>query len=316
MSGLAALQAVATLQGARLGVLNGPTVHAALVVIVVSLVIAPALAALHRRQAARAAHQMPAVGRIVLVPVWSESARPLLDLAARVAASDGGAVVAASFADERAPAREREAQRGLGRRAQAWLAREGFASRAVFRACRHLPDGVRGTARAERATLLIIEWPADADTDVARELDRAPAPAPILGVRGRPQPFDRLIVVARHEDPAGAGRRDRALAAVIGARLAAGRRMVTVGADASLFAPAPPTDHVAAADPIGWLAQNLRPSDLPLFAGAGAARDFARRCPALAGGRLLVAIAPPPPARDAPPSGPASVAPGLRLYPV
>jgi hypothetical protein len=239
------------------------------------------------------------LGSTVLVPVWGESTRPLFGVAGRLAASDGGMVVAASIATEGAPAAHLAAHRSLRERAEDWLAREGLEARTVFRVARSVPAGLLQTVRGEGATLLVSEWRHQGrdridTTSEAFEL-MARSPVPILLVHGAIEPFERLVVVARREALYRPGSRDLTLAVELAARLANGRRVVFVGTEldrfAELFLSTPQVDRVESADPLAWAHGSVPAADLLVLPGLDAARRALERFPRFAEKRFLVAIA-------------------------
>jgi Kef-type K+ transport system membrane component KefB len=304
MAGLSGSQAAATLAttlvGARLGLFDALTVNAVLVVILVSLVVTPALVTYFGKQVTREEAAAEALGSTVLVPVLGDSTRPLLGVAGRLAAADGGMVVAASVATEQAPATELAAHRRLREQAEDWLAREGLEARAVFRVARSVPAGLLQTLRDEAATLLVSEWrPEGGDgIDTKREafelMMRSPVPI-LLAPDGPIEPFQRLVVVARREELYRPGSRDLTLAAELAARLAAGRRVVFVGTAlnriTALFLPTLQVDRVESPDPLAWAHENLRSRDLLLLPGLDAARRALERFPRFSQSRFLVAVA-------------------------
>ena len=126
MSGLSGSQAAATLAttlvGAKLGLFDTQTINAVLVVILASLVVTPAMVSFFGKRVSSVTDEVAALGKVVLVPVWGDSTRPALALAGRLAASDGGIVLAASFADRdvaaargRGAARAHQQGRGMAR---------------------------------------------------------------------------------------------------------------------------------------------------------------------------------------------------------
>ena len=84
------------------------------------------------------------LGKTVLVPVWDEASRGAIRLAGRLATSDGGIVLAASFANPETPPTELKTQRHLTTQAEEWLAKEGLESRTLVS---RRADGPRGPAR-------------------------------------------------------------------------------------------------------------------------------------------------------------------------
>jgi Kef-type K+ transport system membrane component KefB len=302
MSGLSGSQAAATLAttlvGAKLKLFDTQTINAVLVVILVSLVVTPAMVRLFgKRVTPVAADEVPALGKVVLVPMWGESTRPVLSLAGRLATADGGMVLATSFADEKAPPPELEAQRRLTGQAEQWLAKEGLESRTMFRVSPTVPEGLLETILGEDATLLVTEWqtsPRNAHGSEASEaLERAPVP--VLIAHGDVSRFDRLLIVARPDEVAPSPSRNLALAVQVAATLAHGRRLATVAAAVApvkkLFGAKQEMEAIEAADPVGWIAHNLQPGDLPMFVGIDAARAALGQVPALLDRRFLVAQA-------------------------
>ena len=301
MSGLSGSQAAATLAttlvGAKLGLFDTTTINAVLVVILASLIVTPLLVSVFGKRVPSAVEDEAIVGKTVLVPVWGDSSRGAVRLAGRLASSDGGIVVAASFASQEAPPAEMKAQRGLTARAEEWLAKDGLESRTAFRVSRTVPEGVLETMLGEDATLVVTEWrmreSIEPDSEASEALARTPVP--VLIAHGDVDTFDRLLIVARRSELVRPGIKDVELAAQLGARFAKGRRIATVAADLdpvrTLFATGPGADRVKAADPIDWLRNNLQRTDLPFFAGLEAAREAVARVPALLDGRFVVAIA-------------------------
>jgi len=303
MSGLSGSQAAATLAttlvGARLGLFDTRTINAVLVVILVSLVVTPAMVTFFGKKVPREGAAAEALGSAVLVPVWGESTRPLLGVAGRLAAPDGGIVLAASFAAEEASEAQLAMQRRLTKNADKWLAEEGLESQAIFRVSRSVREGLLRTTREENATLLLAEWrfeggdPLDPNSEVSQMIARTPVP--ILLAHGAVEPFERLLVVARRDDLFRPRSLDLELAAELTRRLARGRHVVFVGTSTdrftSLFLAKFQFDHVEHADPLAWAKENAKGTDLLVFPGLDAAREALERFPAFAKSRFLVAIA-------------------------
>jgi hypothetical protein len=301
MSGLSGSQAAATLAttlvGAKLGLFDKQTINAVLVVILASLVVTPAMVSLFGKRVETVAEGEGAFGKKVLVPVWGDSTRPVLSLAGRLAASDGGIVLAASFAEHSATRPELAAQRKLPGQAEAWLAKEGLESQTFFRVAHSVPEGMLETILAEDATLLVSEWRESSrlapGTEAASLLRHAPVP--VLLAHGDVSRFNRLLLVAPPDDGTASDHRDLALATQLLPQLAGSCPIAIVAA-----APVPAQalggakhklHEITAADPFDWIAQNLQGTDLPVFAGIDAARAALRRIPALLEGRFLVAQA-------------------------
>jgi len=301
MSGLSGSQAAATLAttlvGAKLGLFDTTTINAVLVVILASLVVTPLLVSIFGKRVPSAVEREAIPGKTVLVPVWGESSRGAIRLGGRLATSDGGMVVAASFATEEAAPAELKSQRQLTGQAEEWLAKDGLESRTVFRVARSVPEGLLETLLGEDATLMVVEWrmrdQLQPDSEASEALARTPVP--VLLTHGDVETFDRLLIVARREELVRPGLQDVELAVQLGERFGRHVRLGTVAAAlgpvSSLFAGAAGGDRIEAADPIAWLGKNLQPTDLPVFAGLEAAREAAARVPALISGRFLVAVA-------------------------
>jgi hypothetical protein len=328
MSGLSGSQAAATLAttlvGAKLGLFDKQTINAVLVVILASLIVTPALVNIFGRRVTAVAEETAALGKTVLVPVWGVSSRPALTLAGKLAAGDGGIVLAASFADETSSATELASQRGLSGQAEEWLAKEGLESRTMFRVARTVPEGLLQAVEGEGASLLVTEWrtPGLSDPESEASGTLAQSAVPVLITHGDVADFERLVVVARREDLAPASRESLALAAALGPRLAQGHRMVTVAPAASpirgLFADKQEMGWVDASDPLDWVTRDLGKNDLPLFVGIEAAREAIRRAPTLLQGRFLVAAtghAKSPPDHAESVAGPVIVGRSLKPHP-
>src|SRR5262245_16095354 len=221
MSGLSGSQAAATLAttlvGAKLGLFDKQTINAVLVVILVSLVVTPALVTAFGKKMGKVVADTTELGKTVLVPVWGESSRSALTIAGRLAASDGGIVLAASFASEEASAQEREAKRQLAGKAEEWLGKEGLESRTMFRVERSVPEALLETVMGENVTMLVTEWwsPERAGSEGEAAAALARSPVPVLIVHGDVTSFDRLLVVTNRDEAASLGNRNLLLAALL-----------------------------------------------------------------------------------------------------
>src|SRR5262245_29323550 len=304
LSGLSGSQAAATLAttlvGARLGLFDTRTINAVLVVILVSLVVTPAMVTFFGKKVPREGAAAEALGGAVLVPVWGESTRPLFGVAGRLAAPDGGIVLAASLAAEEASGARLAVQRRLAGLADKWLAEEGLESPpAIFQVSRSVSAGLLQTMRENNATLLLGEWrsegadPLDPNSEASQLI--AHTPVPMLLAHGAVEPFERLLVVTRRGDRFRPESLDLELAAELTRRLARGRHVVFVGTSTdrftSLFVAKFQFDHVERADPLAWAKDNASATDLLVFPGLHAAREALERFPSLAKSRFLVAIA-------------------------
>jgi Kef-type K+ transport system membrane component KefB len=300
MAGLSGSQAAATLAttlvGAKLGLFDEQTINAVLVVILASLVVTPAIVTFFGKRVTPTGGKEEALARSVLVPIYSEATRPLLGVAARLAAPDSGIVVPGTFAADDAPDQVLAERRKLKEHAEEWLAKQGLESRSVFRVSRSPEAGLFETARAEHVSLILAEWHfegLDPQSEASRLL--VEAPAPVLLARGDVESFKRLLVVARRQDVAGPGRRDLEIAAQLGGRLAQGRHVGYVGAPSSpiklLFAEKLQVDRFDTDDPLSWIRDHLQPGDLLMFCGVAAAREALGRLPGLDQKPMLVACA-------------------------
>jgi len=301
MSGLSGSQAAATLAttlvGAKLGLFDKQTINAVLVVILASLVVTPALVSFFGKRVTAVTEEAAALGKTVLVPVWGDSTRPALALAGKLATSDGGIVLAASFARTESSPAEQAAQRGLTTEAEEWLAKEGLESRTLFRVAETVPEGLLETILGEKATLLINEWHArdriQPDSEQSEALGRSPVPT--LIAHGDVAHFDRVLIVTHPNNLVRPGRQSLELAAALAPRFAHGRPIRTVSATSdpvqALFADKREMDWIEARDPIDWLKRNMQKTDLPFFAGLEALGEAIQRVPALLDGRFLVALA-------------------------
>jgi Kef-type K+ transport system membrane component KefB len=304
MSGLSGSQAAATLAttlvGARLGIFDKTTINAVLVVILITLVITPAMVSYFGKKVSREEGAGEALGGAILVPVWGESTRRLLGMAGRLAAPDGGIVLAASLATELAPESELKSQRQLADKAQEWLAKEGLESRSVFRVSSSIPEGLLQTVRGEAATMLLTEWQRgqadlfDPGGQAFGAMRRSHVP--ILLAHGDVHSFERVVILARRDDFAEPRRPNLELAVELATRLEHEHRVVFVGMRTlpleRLFAAQINVDRVDATDPIAWAAETAPGNDLLIFCGLDAAREALARSPDLLTKRFLVAIAP------------------------
>jgi Kef-type K+ transport system membrane component KefB len=304
MSGLSGSQAAATLAttlvGAKLGIFDKQTINAVLVVILLSLVITPAVVSYFAKKVTREEGASASLGTAVLVPVWGEASRPLLGVAGQLASADGGLVLAASFATEDASEGELASQRGLKDQAEEWLAKEGLESRTIFRVSRSVPAGLQQAIRSEKATLLVAQWRSESrdrietDSEAFKMLSRSPIP--VLVGSGPLEHFERLVVLARREDLVRPGRLDLELAVEAACRIARHRPVVlvttSVASASGLFvAKKPHRDQLETLDPLAWITENGRDTDLLLLAGIDAAHEALDRVPHFADRRFLIAIA-------------------------
>ncbi len=301
MSGLSGSQAAATLAttlvGAKLGLFDTLTINAVLVVILASLVITPLMVSTFGKHVPSAVEDQATLGKTVLVPVWDEMSAGTIRFAGRLATSDGGMVLAASFANADTPPTELKTQRQLTTRAEEWLAKEGLESRTLFRVAPTVPEGLLETILGENATLLVTEWRMreriEPDSEASEAIARSPAP--ILMAHGDVESFERILVVVRRDDLVRPGRQDVELAAQLASRFGPHLRIGTVTAALDpvreLFASKQDAERIETPDPIAWIKNHLEKTDLPFFAGLDSLREAMARVPALSERRFLVAIA-------------------------
>ncbi len=321
MSGLSGSQAAATLAttlvGAKLGLFDKQTINAVLVVILVSLVITPAMVTLFGKRVSAAAEEMAPLGKLVLVPVWGDSARTALTLAGRLATSDGGIVLAASFADRESSEAERAAGRQSTSQAEAWLAKGGLEARTLFRVAESVPEGLLETALGENATLLVTEWRTGLRDVQRTRAALARSPVPVLIANGDLSQRGRLVVVAR---PGEAELRDRdlALAARLLPSVGHGHRVAVVtratAAVRSLFTAQQDVEWIDAPDPIAWISGSRQADDLLLLVGIDLAQEALGAIPSLERERFLAvqAAIERPSQRTEPVTGPVVSGRGLK----
>jgi Kef-type K+ transport system membrane component KefB len=304
MSGLSGSQAAATLAttlvGAKLGIFDKQTINAVLVVILVSMVVTPLLVTFFGKRVPGEKGASEALGGTVMVPIWGDSTRPLLTMAGRLASPDGGMVMPVSIVTQESTEAELASQRTLLAKAGEWIAKDGLEGRTVFRVSTSVAVGLLHAVRGENATLLLAEWrnPQQGEllgnAEAFHLLERSPVPV-LLG-RGTVDHFERIVLAARRRDLIPPDRLDLDLALQVAQRLAGHGHAVTyvgalAGAATSPLGLAPRHDNVEASDPIEWLGQNLRETDLLLLPGLDAARAALARVPNFTDRRLLVAIA-------------------------
>jgi Kef-type K+ transport system membrane component KefB len=300
MSGLSGSQAAATLAttivGAKLGLFDKLTINAVLVVILVSLVVTPALVTYFGKRVTQREAEVEALGSAVLVPVWGESTRPVLGVAARLAAPDSGIVIAASIAREDDSETELKSQQSLRDQAEHWMAKLGLEARSVFRVSRSLAAGLLQTVRSDKASLMLSEWHfegLDPNSEASQLIMRAPVP--LLLAHGAVEAFERLLVIVRPQDVRDAAAHLR-LAGELSQRIAGGKPVVLVGRPANaiedVFQARVTVDRVESDDPLGWARDHAQDGDVLVLPGLGAVRHALTRFPTLSEARFLVAIAP------------------------
>jgi len=300
MSGLSGTQAAATLAttlvGARLGIIDDLTVNAVLLVVLVSMVVTPAAVTFYGKKVHPPAARETPLGSAVLVPVVAESTQPLLDVAAEIAADDGGIVVAASFAGDTATRDEIKARQGLRDKAEEWLARRGLESLSLFRISPSLTAGALEVVRGEGASLLLAEMRGELELSRGASHIAERSAVPTVLVRGELDAVERIVLVASREHLVRPARIDLELGSELVRRLARGRPVVYVGAsagsDAATFPPKVHVDRIETSDPVRWLETHAKKGDLVVFPGIEIARRAIARLPSLVESACIVAISP------------------------
>ena len=160
--------------------------------------------------------------------------------------------------------------------AEEWLAKEGLESRTLFRVAPTVPEGLLETVLGEDATLLVTEW-----RTALRERRRQRGlrgAGPLAGAgpdRARRRLALRPAAASSPRPDAGRApveprtwrwRRSWRRAARRTATASRPWRRRRSGAGAA-SPPSRRSDWIEAADPVGWIAQNLQEGDLPLFVG-------------------------------------------------
>jgi hypothetical protein len=171
----------------------------------------------------------------------------------------------------------------------------------VFRVASSIESGLLHTVRSEKATLVLAEWRHPNRSEIVGSTEAfhilSHSPVPVLLARGvGAERFERVIVVVRRRDLVSPGVLDLEIASQVAERLAGrGHSIVFVGerpdSAAGLFRVTSRHEVVESPDPVQWVADNLRATDLLLLPGLDAAREALNRDPACADKRLLVAIA-------------------------
>jgi Kef-type K+ transport system membrane component KefB len=304
MSGLSGSQAAATLAttlvGARLKIFDKQTINAVLIVILLSLIITPAMVTYFGKRVPRVTGDAEAIGSAVLVPIYGEAARPLLDVAGRLAVGDGGIVLAASIVSEDAAEADLVRQRSLKDQANEWCAKLGLEARSFFRISRSFAAGLLQTIRAEEASLLIAEWkePA-AELEGDREAFElaTQSPVPVVLTHGAVDQYDRVVVVEQPGEARGRPNVDQGIATELATRLGHGHAVTYVGPRGSgrtafgAFKTAAHVEPVESPDPMAWVRDHTTSRDLVVFPGVASARRAVAEIPDLADKRFLVAIA-------------------------
>jgi Kef-type K+ transport system membrane component KefB len=148
----AAATLAATMVGFELGLFGTRVVNAVLVVILVSVVLASALAPVISGKVARAEEIVPAGAHVLVVLHGDTPAGPLVKLAGRLAEPDGGRVSALIVV----PTGERRPDDAELAVTASRLAAVGIDTQLLVRVDDSLDEGVVHTAHSEHATLLVL----------------------------------------------------------------------------------------------------------------------------------------------------------------
>jgi Kef-type K+ transport system membrane component KefB len=302
MSGLSGSQAAATLAttlvGVHLGVFDRQTFNAVLLVVLVTLVVTPVVVSHFAHKLARGEGTSPALGSSVLLAIRDEHTRDLLRVASRIAETDGGMVLPVTIATEGSPADQTGARRRLARAADEWLARAGFESRGVFRFAESVEAGLRETALAEEATLLMMEWPSSGSQEAMDRADRVASEGrvPVLLARGRLEGFSRLLLLVTERSIAGRRRADLELASNIAQRLAGRKGAIYVCPPAAplalLYGSLRRLKRIECRDGFAWIQANARDDDVLVFPGLDVLREALERDRGVVDRPFLVALRP------------------------
>jgi hypothetical protein len=236
---------------------------------------------------------------MVLVPMQSEAACPLLGVAGKLAAADNGIVVAASIANTEASDAEIAASHTLSEKAEQWLAKRGLESKCLVRVSTSYVMGLWETVRGEKASMLLTEW-VKPDHKRVTENDEGfrllgRSPVPVVLTHGPVESYERLVVLEDEQVSADAVSPDLHLAGEIASRLSDLRHPVTyvgTGQPAEgLFGPKVHVESVNTADALAWASEHTTENDLVIVAGARALRAALQRIPGFAESRFLAAFA-------------------------
>jgi Kef-type K+ transport system membrane component KefB len=327
-------QAAATLAAIVVGLragLIGPTVlNAAILVILVSCLLASFVAA---RVAPRLVRPAPrrALGSIIVLPVVRpEAAGPMVRLAAALAHADGGLVLPLTIAPSEAGRRALEAMRRINEAAESLARAAGVEAEGILRIDASPADGVSRTVRERSASLVLLGWhgPDHAAMFVPRRINPvlADARAPVLLAHLDERTPERVLLVVPHVDLTCGGMDNLRLAAEAARRAAAVYRCPVEAISCVNAAPvlellvevlqitprvdARPAEAVVrdAVVPTDLLVVPARADDLEL-------RGPERLCPEVGAAQMLVAVGGGRQSISAPAQPDASEAPAVSLVP-
>ncbi len=241
---LTVAQAAATLAavivGLEAGIFDETLVNAALVVVLVSLVMAPLGAAHFTKQV-----RPPTVdggrrlGETILVPIASDAIEPRGTLAALIARSDKGVVVPVALVPEPGE----PAARALGQerleQIDAIVGRLGVETESRIRVCESVAAGALRSAMEHDATCVMVTWAGLAQARSAlfggaSEGLLAETRAPTLVVSGGAEPPARVVLALSREDVLPIGHTETLLAVRTARLIAAG-----LGVEPRILSPDP-----------------------------------------------------------------------------
>jgi Kef-type K+ transport system membrane component KefB len=228
---LSVAQAAATLAaafvGLEVGLLSERVVNATLVVIAVTLVLAPAAAGHFGRRVPLPEDEAGAVGRTVLLGIGSLATLPgLTRVAAAVAAPDSGVVIPL-YVVARDDRHRHDAQR-IEEEAGRMIAAQGVDAEVVCRVDDSVTQGILHAVASEHATLVVVGW-APAEIAGLREVLRQPAEArdvTALFCRAIPEAVTSAILVVERDDLRRYGRHNTLIAGEMARRLGSGALVV------------------------------------------------------------------------------------------
>jgi Kef-type K+ transport system membrane component KefB len=162
MFSLSAAQAAATLAaivvGLNVGLIDGDTVNAVMMVILVTCVVAPAAASRYAPRLPRPAPERD-LGEVVVVPMVNPATAPrLMRVASVFARADGGIVVPLMVVPSETDPARLERARELDEEAMAVAQSAGAEARSVLRIDASPDAGIAHTVVEHRGSLLVMGW--------------------------------------------------------------------------------------------------------------------------------------------------------------
>ena len=204
MFALSTAQAAATLAaivvGLDIGLLDGSTVNAVMLVILVTCLVAPAAASRYASHLPRPERQRN-LGERVLVPMANPDSAPrLVQVASAFARTDGGLVVPAMIVPPEADLAEREASRRLEERMVQAAQSSGVEARGILRIDAGPAAGIAHTVVEQDASLLLMGWDGSTSRSSAvfggvidAVLSRTSVPTLLLF--GDEHPIERILLI-------------------------------------------------------------------------------------------------------------------------